>query len=179
MTEMIQIPATFKYKDILFKGRPVHDKNSAFYAKHPPMPASRWAKIFAPFDALRGFNECIAEQEVLRTEKRILDEDSQRELDRKLEILKNLTWNNRMARANKVTAKVTYFQPSRTKGLGTYETVSGIVWKVDADLGRTIKVGEKVIDLDDILSIETDAESRLSSMLHEDPAGHRIPSIET
>lgn len=63
MPERIQIPASFKYKDILWKGRPVHEKNSAFYAKHPPMPASRWAKIFAPFDALRGFQECLEAEE--------------------------------------------------------------------------------------------------------------------
>ena len=59
MASMTVMPEDFKYKDIYLKGRPVHDRHSSFYAKHPPMPAGRWAKIFAPFDALKGFNECI------------------------------------------------------------------------------------------------------------------------
>ena len=152
MTEMIQVPASFKYKDILFLGRPIHDRHSAFYAQHPPMPASRWAKIYAPFDALRGFNECIAEQEIVRRERRELDEDAQKELDRRLEILKNLTWNNRMAKANQVRVIVTFYQPDTS----LYETITGIIWKVDTEISGTIKAGHKQIEIKDILKIEAD-----------------------
>ena len=60
---IMTMPADFKYKDIYLMGRPVHDKQSSFYAKHPPMPPGRWAKIFAPFDALKGFDERISEAE--------------------------------------------------------------------------------------------------------------------
>ena len=54
------MPGDFKYADVLRKGRPKHDPSDPFLAKHPPMPAGRWAKIFAPFDALKGFSESIA-----------------------------------------------------------------------------------------------------------------------
>ncbi len=32
-------------------------KGDSFYVKHPPMELSRRAKIFSPFDALKGFDE--------------------------------------------------------------------------------------------------------------------------
>ena len=50
------MPVNFKYEDALRKGRPIHEKWDEFWMKHPPMPASRWAKIFSPFDALAGFD---------------------------------------------------------------------------------------------------------------------------
>ena len=59
MSVTIKIPENFKYRDVFLKGKPCHDKHSTFYAKHPPMPPSRWAKIFSPFDALRGFSDAI------------------------------------------------------------------------------------------------------------------------
>ena len=57
------MPATFKYRNVFNKGMPVHEKWDAFSVKHPPMPAARWAKIFAPFDALNGFHEAIETKE--------------------------------------------------------------------------------------------------------------------
>lgn len=58
----MQMPDGFKYKEILRRGRPRHEKYDSFWLKHPPMPPSRWAKIFAPFDALDGFDERIEEK---------------------------------------------------------------------------------------------------------------------
>ena len=53
MIGAMQMPAGFKYKEILRRGRPSHEKWDSFFIKHPPMAPSRWAKIFAPFDALQ------------------------------------------------------------------------------------------------------------------------------
>lgn len=47
----------FRYQKVYDKGKPVHEKNDNFYIKHPPMELSRRAKIFNPFDALRGFSD--------------------------------------------------------------------------------------------------------------------------
>ena len=88
---IMSMPVNFKYRDVARKGRPVHQKWDSFWMKHPPMGAARWAKIFAPFDALDGFDEQIAEKEVLYTAKKELCEDDQRVLDRRLNILHNLT----------------------------------------------------------------------------------------
>ena len=60
----MQMPTGFRYKEVLRRGRPKHEKYDSFWIRHPPMPTSRWAKIFAPFDALRGFREAIAAKDV-------------------------------------------------------------------------------------------------------------------
>ena len=54
------MPANFRYREVALRGRPQHKGWDAFSIKHPPMPASRWAKIFSPFDALKGFSEMLA-----------------------------------------------------------------------------------------------------------------------
>ena len=45
---------------VALRGRPQHEKTDAFSIRHPPMPPGRWAKIFSPFDALKGFHDAIA-----------------------------------------------------------------------------------------------------------------------
>ncbi|MBR3402397.1 MAG: hypothetical protein IKG67_09205 [Parasporobacterium sp.] len=60
----IQAPADFRYYAAYCKGRPQHDKFDPFLIRHPSMKSSRRAKIFSPFDALRGFRDalCAAEE---------------------------------------------------------------------------------------------------------------------
>lgn len=60
--------SNFKYQKVYEKGKPVHKKFDSFSIKHPPMDLSRRAKIFSPFDALRGFNEEIVKTESERNE---------------------------------------------------------------------------------------------------------------
>ena len=67
------MPSAFKYMDVFLRGKPQHDGWDAFTIKHPPMPASRWAKTFSPFDALKGFDEAIGSKEVRYVEKILLE----------------------------------------------------------------------------------------------------------
>jgi hypothetical protein len=62
------LPSSFRYKNVLEKGRPVHDKYDSFSLKHPAMDLSRRAKIFSPFDALRGFDD-----ELVKTQADVTD----------------------------------------------------------------------------------------------------------
>ena len=55
--------SSFRYRDVYEKGKPVHEKNDIFSVKHPPMEISRRAKIFSPFDALKGFSDELAKAE--------------------------------------------------------------------------------------------------------------------
>ena len=55
--------SSFRYRDVYEKGKPVHEKNDSFSVKHPPMEISRRAKIFSPFDALKGFSDKLAKAE--------------------------------------------------------------------------------------------------------------------
>ena len=57
----MDIPADFPYEKILQKGRPQHDGADPFRIRHPKMETGKRAKIFAPFDALRGFSDAIRE----------------------------------------------------------------------------------------------------------------------
>ncbi len=53
------------------------------------MPVSERAKIFAPFSALKGLDEALAQKERLKEPKRELSEDSATELDLKLHSVYN------------------------------------------------------------------------------------------
>ena len=73
-----------EYGDILYREHPVS-------AKHPPMPRSARAAQFAPFAALTGYDDMIAES-ARETEKQILPEEGKREeLGRRLEYLLRLS----------------------------------------------------------------------------------------
>ncbi|WP_033154923.1 hypothetical protein [Pseudobutyrivibrio ruminis] len=54
---------TDRYKKVYEIGKPKHSPFDDFSIKHPAMDLSRRAKIFSPFDALKGFNEEIASTE--------------------------------------------------------------------------------------------------------------------
>ena len=49
-----------------------------------PMPPSKRAKIFSMYDALKGFKEALAAQEVIPEERKFLTEERIEELNRML-----------------------------------------------------------------------------------------------
>ena len=55
---------TDRYRKVYEKGKPKHEPYDDFSIKHPPMDLTRRAKIFSPFDALKGFNDEIADTEL-------------------------------------------------------------------------------------------------------------------
>ena len=155
------MPAAFKYMDVLRRGKPRHEKFDSFWRKHPPMEPGRWAKIFAPFDALEGFDERISEKEEVYCERKILDEWKLEELNRRMGILHNLTRNGRMARENGVRVAVTYFSPRTDAShpvfetVGKYETISGTVLRVGMyAIAIQAESGDAAIRFADILNIE-------------------------
>lgn len=156
-------PQDFEYIEVVKTGKPTHEKYDSFYLKHPPMELTRRAKIFSPFDALKGFNEAVASKDVIYVDKKELNEEEIRELNIILNTLKNLTANSRLARDNNITAAVTYFVPCddidneayMTKG--SYETVTGIVRNIDASTGKSITIDDKKIPLANVMRIECSA----------------------
>ena len=66
----ILIPKGFRYSEVLRRGKPVHEKFDSFSIKHPSMPLEKRAKIFSPFDALRGFNDAISSVDALYEDRR-------------------------------------------------------------------------------------------------------------
>ena len=151
---IMTMPADFRYRDVFARGKPQHDRLDLFRVRHPSMEPGRRAKIFSPFDALKGFSEAIASKGVQYSGRIELGED-----DRRLHILKGLTFNSRMARENRVQVTVTFYVPCEDEnheayGLyGRYQTLTGICWNVD-ELYRTILIDRTRIEFDDILRIE-------------------------
>lgn len=153
------MPVDFRYREVFLKGKPQHERFDLFRIRHPSMDVGRRAKIFSPFDALKGFNEAIASKDVLYRDRIELSEDDRKEVDRRLQILKGLTFNRRMARANRVTITVVYYIPCSDEnneafGLrGRYCEITGICWNVDG-LYNTVLVDSTRISFDDIHHIE-------------------------
>lgn len=164
---VMAMPPAFRYRDVLAKGRNTHPLCDGFHAKHPPMPASRWAKIFAPFDALSGFDEAISAKEAVYTVRQTLDTEAETELNRRLEILSCLAANSRLARRNHVLVEITAFVPCSDPNhaafgyAGSYERFSGTVLRIEPEISRSLTLcsEEKPVTLffDDILYIESDS----------------------
>lgn len=158
---VMAMPADFRYREVFLKGKPQHDRCDPFRIRHPRMNTGHRAKIFAPFDTLKGFNEAVSAKEVLYEHRIELSPEDAAELDRRLTILHNLTYNSRMARANRVQVSVTYYQPCMDPNhddyrlRGQYQTISGICWNVDAEVNRTITIDRMKLSLDDVLRIDT------------------------
>ena len=158
---VMSMPADFRYRDVFLKGKPKHERFDIFRAKHPTMDPGKRAKIFAPFDALRGFSAAIIAKNAIYDYQREISEDDQAELDRRLTILHNLTWNSRMARENRVRVTVTHYAPCEDKNSeayrikGQYQTLSGICMKVDTEVEQMIQIDDRRIMLENILQIES------------------------
>ena len=123
------------YSDILHEDRPK--------SARAKMDLGNRAKIFAPFDALRGFNFAIMAEEAERAmlPRVELSEDMQEELNCKLEQLYT---------GSAVTA--CYFSPQRCIGdleLGYYYTVTGQVQGID-QYTRTLFLSHAAIPIADI-----------------------------
>ncbi len=158
---VMAMPADFRYREVFLRGKPQHDRFDSFRIRHPRMSTGHRAKIFSPFDALKGFSEAVSSKDVLYENRRDIGQEDREELDRRLHILHNLTWNMRLAKANRVSVSVTYYVPctdedNESFGLrGQYQTIQGICWKVDPEVFKTIQVDRKTIDFEDILCIES------------------------
>ena len=154
------IPPGFRYRDVLKQGKPQHTPDDAFYIRHPPMSRAKRAKIFAPFDALRGFGDAVRSKEVSYVEKRALSEDERDALDRKLAVLSGRLAGKRAGEAADTTVQITYFQPCSDPHAdahlpaGLYKTITGTCHEIRTD--RTIRIDEYRISIDAISGIRLD-----------------------
>ena len=139
------LPVDFKYMTAFLSGRPRHTRFDDFSLRHPRMNRRRRAKIFAPFDALDGYSDSIDSKNVEYVERIELDDADRIELDRRLQILLQLTYNSKAARANRVKVSVRYYIPCADHNrfawqmLGQYVTVTGICSNVDLEMEGVIK----------------------------------------
>lgn len=156
----ISIPPDFKYRDVLLKGKPAHERFDAFCRRHPRMDVGKRAKLFAPFAALSSLDEALASKQVPYVARAELSAEDARRLSRQLALLHRLTCNGRMARKHRVSVRVTFFVPcadvrhSAFGVLGQYRTVTGLCRSVDPDVGHSLCVDNVPIAFEDIARIE-------------------------
>lgn len=157
----MRMPADFKYKSVYLKGKPAHTGADGFARRHPAMDLGRRAKIFSPFDALRGFGDAVKSKDIEYVDRPEVSEDAQREIDRMLAALRDMT-RLRAGRKKRPRVRIAFFAvcadpDSAACGLGgTVRTVSGVCRRVDDGPGRAVTVGDDVIPFDDILSLSAE-----------------------
>ena len=143
----------FEYADIINRVRPIH-KADRFSYKYPRMSSEKRAKIFAHFAALSGYDDALAEKEVIYDIKRVLTDDEYFDLDCKIATIYEKCSNSILARENGVEVRILYFEPLADDELhGRYLEVIGLVTKVRPDKG-TITILDKEISLRSIYKLE-------------------------
>ena len=103
------------------------------------MPQSLRAKQFAPFAALKGLDEALAEKERIRVEKRLLSEDRLSELNDKL-----------MGLTVGQIVTVVHYDPIERE----YIQLTGMVAKIDAQ-NRILRIVSESIKFDNLFEIIT------------------------
>lgn len=112
----------------------------------PRMSLEQRSAQFAPFSALVGYEDEIAETGRLTTERIDLDEEAKQILDRKLQaIIKNIF--------KEPTVAITHFVPDDKKDGGKYITTTGNVKKIDVYRNIIVLTDRKEIFIIDILDI--------------------------
>lgn len=112
------------------------------------------AAQFAPFAALSGYDDVIAETGRLTDDLIGLTEDAKDELNRKLMRLAEL-----ISDGCRPEIGITYFVPDKTKSGGSYENFSGEVKTVDTAFRKIIfydtdkDISGKTVDIDMITAV--------------------------
>ncbi len=133
-----------KYEDII--DHPHHQSKT-----RPHMNLQNRAAQFAPFAALSGYGEAVAETERITEERAILDESVVDEINRKLaEIAERLNSESR----NEPYVSITYFVDDLLKDGGSYVHAAGNVKKVDAYERQVLMKDGTVIPMRDIFDVE-------------------------
>lgn len=128
------------YDDIINLGRPRS-------GNHRPMSLEARAAQFAPFAALSGHEDAIAETARLTSRRIELSPDESALLSHRLAVA--------VAHIDsRPTLRVIYFRPDLRKTGGIYVSVTGPLIKYD-EYAAQIKIGDTVIGIADIYLIES------------------------
>ena len=128
-----------KYDDIIDLEHPT-SKN------HPRMNREDRAAQFAPFAALTGYAEEINEAGRLVDKKRELTEEEKESISNKINYLLEHKDDN-------LEVTIIYFVPDLKKQGGNYQSIKGIIKKIDQIKRFIILTNKYKILIDDIISI--------------------------
>lgn len=133
---------TGKYDDILYMQRPVSEK-------HKPMSMLARAAQFAPFAALSGYDDAIAE-EAVETEAEIDMGDEQKEQIGHV----FLKLHQRIGAGEKPVIRITYFVKDAVKDGGKYRSEEKELVKIKLDRKTLIFGDGTLVSLNQIKEIE-------------------------
>ena len=112
----------------------------------PQMSLEQRSAQFAPFAALVGYEDEIAETGRLTVNKIELDEETKQILNRRLqEILENLEIHPKVA--------ITYFVPDNKKSGGKYRTVTGNVLSLNTYKNSIVLTDKTEIQISEIIKL--------------------------
>ena len=111
-----------------------------------PMPIINRAAQFAPFAALTGHDEAVAETARQTTPKQILSSDEQEILSKRLAYAIDHI-------SERPNLTFTYFIPDTLKDGGRYVTITGVIRKYDALEKTVVLETNEILLIDNILSI--------------------------
>jgi hypothetical protein len=139
--------ATHKYDDIIHMDYPL---KSSDIIKHPRMQVEDRAKIFAPFAALKGYEEAIAAKQKVVVPRIELSEEAKEYLDLQLGKIERLLLSGQHP-----IITVVYFQKDKVSNEdgGEYIQFTGLVARLD-QTSRILQIVEKRLRLEDIYGIE-------------------------
>ncbi len=130
----------FPYEDIIHL--PPHISK-----KHPQASIADRAARFSPFAAITGYEDMVQEAARVTKDRIILDENVKRELDEKMNIIREHPDEN-------LIVSITYFLPDDRKTGGAYICVTGIIKRIDAYHRCLHMMDGTKINIEDIFSIE-------------------------
>ena len=147
------------------KGMAMNKYGDLLYSDPPPVPSgyrvmtsAERAKIFAPFDALRGFDLALDSKTCLYEEQRYLAEDAREIIEERIQRLHEMTSKPRLLSSARPRVQVEYYVPCHDtqridwEWVGTYETITDTVRKVDP-ITRMLCLTSHLIAFDNIYSI--------------------------
>lgn len=150
------------YQALLKMSRPVHAGDD-FFRRHPKMARGQRAKLFAPFDALSGFDETMDAETVLTEHPAELSEEMKGEINEKLQLLLrklNDMPRKMYERKGLLTISVLYFEEDLAQEVlhndgvrGNYRWISGEVLDIDL-IQKTLKLSSRVLRFEYIYAIE-------------------------
>ncbi len=145
----LEAKATHKYDDIISMEYPL---KSADIIKHPKMRVEDRAKIFAPFAALKGYEDAILAKQRIIVPRIELSEEAKEYLDQQLSQIERLLLGEKHP-----IITVVYFQMDKSSipDGGEYIQFTGMVAKIDFT-SRILQIVEKRLRLEDIYGIEVE-----------------------
>lgn len=156
INELLSNEKSGNYDDIINLSRPLS-------SRYPKMSLHDRAAQFAPFAALTGYEDAIAEEGRLTKMRKTVSDEDKRNINselQKLVIMVNeykycvRSFKSEFKNKERPLAKIEYFVPDGKKSGGSYIKEEFRIREIDLNNRTITTVDDKFINIDDIVGIE-------------------------